>query len=238
MIYRAWTVECDTHAQVRESSWSHNLADGPLARYVKLRVAHAPGMPGTFSPPLRVSDPDMHYGTCVMHAGIANWRFPLKSDTGKKFPAFPAHAQFYVSGKRPMCNRLLEHPIEYAPGFVLKSWLANRLFNQNRAAKKEHQCSILLVPSEGNPRASNEFPFQRSIGAKNIFMPWRDHPNDSIYHGAATLQWSQRGVLRTPERCPVIFAIVSWSFQVESFTELLITRPTAHKICFFITKVR
>ena len=26
--------------------WVH----GPLARYVKLRVAHAPGMPGTFSP--------------------------------------------------------------------------------------------------------------------------------------------------------------------------------------------
>ena len=27
------------------------LGHGPLARYVKLRVAHAPGMPGTFSPP-------------------------------------------------------------------------------------------------------------------------------------------------------------------------------------------
>ena len=40
---------------------------GPLARYVKLRVTHAPGMPGTFSPPLRVSDPDMHHGTCVTH---------------------------------------------------------------------------------------------------------------------------------------------------------------------------
>ena len=26
-------------------------SNGPLARYVKLRVAHAPGMPGTFSPP-------------------------------------------------------------------------------------------------------------------------------------------------------------------------------------------
>ena len=24
---------------------------GPLTRYVKLRVAHAPDMPGTFSPP-------------------------------------------------------------------------------------------------------------------------------------------------------------------------------------------
>ena len=40
---------------------------GPLARYVKLRWAHAPGMPETFSPPPRVSDPDMHHGTCVTH---------------------------------------------------------------------------------------------------------------------------------------------------------------------------
>ena len=47
-------------------------SNGPLARYVKLRVAHAPGMPGTFSchqlqrKPL-VSDPGMHHGTCVTH---------------------------------------------------------------------------------------------------------------------------------------------------------------------------
>ena len=40
---------------------------GPLARYAKLRVAHAPGMPGTFSPPPRISDSDMHHGTCVTH---------------------------------------------------------------------------------------------------------------------------------------------------------------------------
>ena len=40
---------------------------GPLPRYVNLRVAHAPGMPGTFSPPSRFSDPDMHHGTCVTH---------------------------------------------------------------------------------------------------------------------------------------------------------------------------
>ena len=41
---------------------------GPLVRYVKLRVAHAPGMPGTFSLPPRVSDPDMNHGTWVTHA--------------------------------------------------------------------------------------------------------------------------------------------------------------------------
>ena len=38
---------------------------GPLARYVKLWVAHVPGIPGTFSLPMRVSNPDMHHGTCV-----------------------------------------------------------------------------------------------------------------------------------------------------------------------------
>ena len=29
----------------------------------------------------------------VMHAGIANYRFPLKLVAGETFPAFPVHAQ-------------------------------------------------------------------------------------------------------------------------------------------------
>ena len=49
------------HHQYNASVWFH----GPLARCVKLRVAHAPGMPGTFSPPPRVSDPDMHHDTVL-----------------------------------------------------------------------------------------------------------------------------------------------------------------------------
>ena len=52
---------------VKYGSSFHTTSHGPLARYVQLRVALAPGMPGTFSPPLRVSDPDMHHGTCVTH---------------------------------------------------------------------------------------------------------------------------------------------------------------------------
>ena len=45
---------------------------GPLTGYVKMRVAHALGMPGTFPrhrlqrKPL-ASDPCMHHGTCVTH---------------------------------------------------------------------------------------------------------------------------------------------------------------------------
>ena len=41
--------------------------NGPLTKYAKLRFAHAPGMPETFSPSPRVSDSDMHHGTSVMH---------------------------------------------------------------------------------------------------------------------------------------------------------------------------
>ena len=43
------------------------LNHGSLTRYAILRVAHAPGMPGTFSPPPWVSDPGMHQGLCVTH---------------------------------------------------------------------------------------------------------------------------------------------------------------------------
>ena len=48
------------------------------AKYAKLRVAHAPGMPGTVSPPTGVTDPDK--------------RFPLKSVVCKTFPANPQPA--------------------------------------------------------------------------------------------------------------------------------------------------
>ena len=66
-VYRTDPV-CDHLAFVTTLIGGHE----PLARFLKLRVAHAPGMPGTFSPPPRVSDPDMHDARAVMHAGIAN----------------------------------------------------------------------------------------------------------------------------------------------------------------------
>ena len=64
----------------------------------KIASVHAPGMPGTFSPPLRVSDPDMYHGTCVTHVP---WCMPISPTSdflwsqrrGETFPAFPVHAQ-------------------------------------------------------------------------------------------------------------------------------------------------
>ena len=71
---------------------------GPLARYVKMRVAHAPGRPGTFPSPPRVSVPDMHHGTRMTHVSgympgsliygflWSRWRIKLSRH-------IPAHAQ-------------------------------------------------------------------------------------------------------------------------------------------------
>ena len=53
--------------------------------------AHAPWMPGTFSPPPRVSDPDMLHGTCVTHvpwgiSGSLTCGFLWSRRQGKKVP--------------------------------------------------------------------------------------------------------------------------------------------------------
>ena len=64
--------------------------------------AHAPGMPGTFSPSPQVSDPDMHHGTCVTHVP---WCMPGSLTSGfiwNRHSRRMRNLQFYVSGKRPM----------------------------------------------------------------------------------------------------------------------------------------
>ena len=98
---------------------------GPLARYVKLRVAHASGMPWTWHASRHVRDL-----RAVMHAEIDNQRFPLKSMAGKRsrYSRCMRHPQFYVSGKRPWYNethqcRVSNVPFVIAyprPGFNIK----------------------------------------------------------------------------------------------------------------------
>ena len=75
----------------------------------KIAGAHAPGMPGTFSPPPRVSDPDIHHGTCVTHVpwcmpGSLTGGFRWIRQRGKRsrHSRRMRNSQFYTSGKRPM----------------------------------------------------------------------------------------------------------------------------------------
>ena len=104
----------------------HTWINGPLTRYVKLRVAHAPGMPGTFSLPPRVSNPDMHHGTYVTHVpwcmpGSLTGGFVWSRMHGKcsRHSRRMRNPQFYVSGKGPnvlalfWCNTIF-HFIPYA----------------------------------------------------------------------------------------------------------------------------
>ena len=90
-------------------SFRHCLAiNGPLARYAKLCVAHAPG---TFSTPLRTSDPNMHHGTCVTHVP---WCMPGSLTSGFLWSRWRGECswnsrrmhnpQFYVSGKRSVAS--------------------------------------------------------------------------------------------------------------------------------------
>ena len=77
---------------------SGSLHHGPLTRYVKLQVAHAPGMPGTFSP---AADFKWNRWLAIPACITARaWRTCCDACrdrspavTGKTFPAFPAHAQ-------------------------------------------------------------------------------------------------------------------------------------------------
>ena len=97
---------------------------GPLARYEKLWAAHALGMPGTLSPPPRVSDPDMHHGTCATHV---SWCMPWSLTScfiwsrwrgkGSRHSPRMRIPQFYVSGERAMAWRFVGWF-----GDMVKSW--------------------------------------------------------------------------------------------------------------------
>ena len=95
--------------------------NGPFARNVKLRVAHASRMPGTFSSPTRVSDPDMHHGTCATHVpwcmpgSLTNGFFEVGG--GENVPGIPgacAICNFTYLTRDPWPPTF--HPLVYSDG--------------------------------------------------------------------------------------------------------------------------
>ena len=97
--------------QMSNIMYEYNCAmidHGPLTRYVKLGVAHAPGMSGTFCPPPWFSDPDMHHDTCVTHVP---WCMPrsllaVSFDVGggENVPGIPGVCATVNYGLRPEQN--------------------------------------------------------------------------------------------------------------------------------------
>ena len=99
--YCAFTVVINHH--------SHSLSSMGFLPDTQNCGAHAPRMPGTFSPSPQVSDPDMHHGTCVTHVpwcmpGSLTSGFLWNRQRGKTFrhSRHMRNLPFYVSGKRPV----------------------------------------------------------------------------------------------------------------------------------------
>ena len=103
----------------QDPSWGTLLmpfSSWPWAHYQirKIASAHAPGMPGTFSPPPRVSDPGMHHETCVTHVPwcMLGWLtnyFLWRRWRGKRsrHSRRMHNPKFCVSGKRPVRSALI-----------------------------------------------------------------------------------------------------------------------------------
>ena len=117
--YWQWPLSAIGSAIVRQRAinwcWTNVDPDlcrhGPLAKYVKLQVVHAPGMLGTFSPPPRLRDPDLNHGKCVRHVP---WCMPGPLSSGFLWSRWRGkrsrhlqrmhNLQFYVSVRRPVCR--------------------------------------------------------------------------------------------------------------------------------------
>ena len=105
----SYMASCMRNIGLTATALTQILSEWASCQIRELRVADAPGIPGTFSPPPRVSDPDMHHGMCVTHvpwcmsrsltSGFVWSRWRVKRSRHSRRMC---HPQFFVSGKRPM----------------------------------------------------------------------------------------------------------------------------------------
>ena len=107
-VFNYYSISSEIIKQADRGMSMHHR-NGPLARSVKLRIAHAADMPGTFSSPptsketvskwSRHASRHVRDARAVMHVGIANPRWRGKCSRHFRRMRNP---QFYVSGKRPI----------------------------------------------------------------------------------------------------------------------------------------
>ena len=136
---------------------TRNLSALASHQIPKLWVVHAPGMPGTFYMPLRVSDPDMNHGTCVTHV---LWCMPGSLTSGflwsrwrgkrSRLSRRMRNPQFYVSGKSPTSWRHHTHTINGNPmemtstslqthiATIAKNWMNVNTWTRDRATWRRY----------------------------------------------------------------------------------------------------
>ena len=101
------------HAMINLWCWGQNIPGRTglkaSCQIHKIACCHAPGMPGPFSPPPGIKNPDMHHSTCMMHVPMNMPWLPTGSVLwswwrGKRswHSQCMRNPQFYVSCKRLM----------------------------------------------------------------------------------------------------------------------------------------
>ena len=91
------------------------MVHGPLARYVNLRVLHAPGMTGMFSQPSRVCDSDIHHGQFPSLMWLDSFSVPVD------------HHQWFKSCRERTLNILLIYrgkELELVVAMIIWGWNA------------------------------------------------------------------------------------------------------------------
>ena len=120
-----------------------------------------------FSPPPRVkrsrhASRHIRDARAVMHAGITNWWFPLKSVAGKSFPAFPAHTQ-------PAILRICltdSHP-QFVYVVILSISLFSRIRETNPLTKTSKILFSIVIPTFGK---SCRRPWLRSLKKQSLLV--------------------------------------------------------------------
>ena len=185
---------------------------GPLTRYVKLRVAHAPGMPGTISPPPtsketagkrpRHASRHVRHERAGMHVGIAN---PWWREKCYRYSRRMRSVPFYVSGKKPMltCAHMStqthKHPHwQWGTESTVRTLTPPSDCAVKVQSYRTHYLWAFNVPIQYKDTIEQMwgFPSQRSDGRDTgwflqwdllyCFMPWI-----GVYHGEMdVIQWT------------------------------------------------
>ena len=135
----------------------------------KIVGAHAPGMPGTFSLSPRVSDPDMHHGTCVTHVpwcmpGSLTNGFLWNRRRGGNVPGIPgacATCNFTYLVRGPWRHSLQTHIDVASPQWIK---FLKREYNQPFPNRDENTSNILTAFETISMESKLLIPFRwRSI---------------------------------------------------------------------------
>ena len=173
---------------------------GPLTRYVKLQVAHAPGMPGTFSSSPIINEtaskrsrhPSRHVrrARVVMHVGITNPRWPVKRSRHSRRMYNPQSLRIWreahgihgsrFTGQSTVYSKLNMEPISLNI-FHRNSNTVKTKFSSN--LNYGGKCDCETGPKMTTTKASKLFIAGRFCGNPELFMMTSSNGNISRFTG-------------------------------------------------------